>query len=304
MNSVIRDIPVSATSLPPSEVIPRLSLLYPSIMTYGGSLREELNALRGRGAETPSPAEVVSPNEFDDLCDILSVFEPSLLPEDFHRRFVDHDPQATKLEDCLQPHSLNLTLFRMGMLDTSVFDALRATVPRDYCRNVYYSKQRLRIRETLERFDRGEVQEGADRRSLVVVQCGDKLSELVDQVYTYHHERESLAQIPSSEAARLLIELVDEVCQRNQDVRKGPPPHSWDPKFNLFTYLIGAPPGKASEATGAEGAFVIDKLRDFSDADWKPMSATLDRIKTYIELNHGKRERAASLYAAKIANML
>ena len=304
LTSVIQDIPLSASSFSLSEVIPQLSLLYPSMRTYAGSLREELNALREHDAEPPSIAEPLSSNEIYDLCDILSVFEPGLMPEDYRRGFVDHEPQAEKLEDCLQRHSLDQTLFRMAILDTGVFDALRATVSREVCRDVYYLKQSVRVRETLEKFDRGEGQGEVGRRGLVVVQCGDKLCELVDQICAYHFERESLTQAPSSEAAKMLIELIDEVCKRNQDVRKGPPPHSWDPKFNLFTYLIGAPPGRASEDTGARDAFVIDRLRDFSDSEWKPMSATLTRIKTYVALNHGRRERAASVYAAKIAELL
>ena len=267
--------------------------------TRANFLCEELNRLRGLDIEPPATANPISPALVDELCDILSVFDDYLLPEELCGRYLD-SALPTRLEDCLQAGDLTQTLFRVGMIDVGVFNALRISITREECAERYLFKQSQRMVETFTRLD----QEGAEIRDPPpVVECGNTLREIADQVCEYRLRRQSLTQTQTG-AAAMLVELIQEVCKRNGDVRHGTRALAYKASFNLYAYLIGDPPVQASDPEWKKNAFVIHKLSTFPPDDLKPLLKQLDEIKTYVEDHDSGRARGAKEYAVRIERVL
>ena len=257
-------------------------------------LCEDLNGLRGLDTEQPATANPTSLSLVDELCDILSSFDDRLLPEEFRESCEDPAPPATNFD------KLSQTLFRMGMIEVEVFRALRMTITREDCAERYFRKQSQRLTETFTKFD----QEGAELRDpLPVVECGNRLREIAHQICEYCLQRQSFTQL-QTRAVAMLVEIIEKVCERNRDVRRGTRALAYKAIFNLYAYLIGDPPVRDADPIWKKDAFVIERLLTFPRGDLKATVNQLVNIKTYVEGDASGRTRWGKDYAAWIEKAL
>ncbi len=299
------------------EVSNKISQLYPLIAEGQASIPTRLNALRtgratsgGRGSENQESS--VSDNLFarrDVLCDLISSFDDQQLPDEFRSSFVDNLPPVTTVEDCFVQGNLPATIFQMGILDEAIFEALRHVVPRDHCAARFYKKQQGRAKRALQQLD-------ANRQMLPelprspIPHCGRTLRQIVLDMCKDRDARSSqqpLGAAPAGLLAEILVLLVEEVCDRDEDIYSGPVEgHRAEPhrNRNLYTYLIRDPPRDASVPRWMKEDFVIDRLREFASSEWAPMFEKLQSIFEQIHENAGDGEGASLAYANKIDEML
>ena len=286
-----------------------LSQMYPLIGGHESSLPTLLNDLRGPDVEPPETPGTEAPDasnlvtRSDALCDMLSTFDNQLLPEEFRRDFVDRARPKRTLEDCLEPRNLYVTIYQMAIIDVTVFEALRRTVPYDHCAERYITKQDLRSREAIDRVDQMD-QAGAGVPAAMVIDCARSLRIFVHQVCEDRIKRLPTAANQARRLSTMLVELIQKVCDRNRDLRVGTGPRARSRNHNLYSLLIDDPPNEPTAPAYMNDAFVIDRLRSFPSDDWKHLFEDLTNIRDEIYENATQNQQASLSYGAKLDEML
>ena len=176
------------------------------------------------------------------LQDMLSVFD-SALPRDYGRAFVDRvPPKPTYFKG-----NLAATIFSIAYHDDDFYNCLREVLTPSICAARYFEKQSDRARKAMADLD-DYASEGAPP-DMDVPTCARKLRSIVEQVRHERHHRAPLSAAVSSQAARVLVDILDLVCNRNRDVYENT---TWDRGIdkndeddedrNLYLQLIGDPP--------------------------------------------------------------
>ncbi|KAL8707903.1 MAG: hypothetical protein Q9220_007123 [cf. Caloplaca sp. 1 TL-2023] len=277
-------------------VISQISELYSRICSQSASLPTILNAAHDEiTSETDDPIErprsPTSTNaRAEQVRDILSVFDSATLPEDYGQNF-DSNPTSDALSELYVPNNLSATIYRLAVQDEGVFRRLRRVISHDICATATFSKLRARAQEAfaaLDLFLEIGPSEGQHRDSQDIPQCAKLLRNVVHQICDARDVRTSsgpLSASVSTKVAEILAEILQEVCNRNED---GYYRISWEREVrndepsrdrNLYSYLIGDPPRFSILAPSwMSETFVIDQLRRLPTNEWRHLIERLTSI--------------------------
>lgn len=328
LNAVLLNPPATGTQIiNGGDVVAHVSALYSRIGLRLSSLPTSLSATHDEiASDTDDAPEAISSPTFPSSCtdqirDMLSVFDPTALPEEYGQEF-DAIPTGDRRPNIYIPNNLAATIYRLGVHDASVFEGLRKAITHDVCANVHFSKLRARAREVFAKFD-GYIEngpsDGAPSDDLDVPRCANMLRSVVDQICRIRNHRLSggpLSARVKTRVAETLVEILQAVCNRNEDVyyRIG-----WDRDVdgdepernrNLYAYLIDDPPRFGpSTANWMKETFIIDRLRQMPADEWRHLierlTSIVDQIRDYMPdedvppLAYTKLERMIQDYTAE-----
>lgn len=263
----------------------RLSPL-PSALPAGD---DEAASDTDNAAEAAHNPSIIDPR-IQQTLDMLSVFDSIALPEEYGQDFtptpVYEAPQALFVAN-----SLAATIYRLAVQDEVVFGRLREVITPDVCAYAHFTKLRTRARQAFTRLDQ-YVQNGPSDDSETELQdiptCARSLRLLVAHICQAHDLRTSSGPLSPNlvtKVAEILVEILQEVCNRNEDVYSG---IDWERDVsddepernrNLYTYLIDdPPPPRPSTPTWMKETFVIDRLRQMPANEWRHLIERLTNI--------------------------
>ncbi|KAI4202859.1 MAG: hypothetical protein LQ350_002230 [Teloschistes chrysophthalmus] len=254
--------------------------------------------------------------------DMLSVFDSTALPEEYGRDFAPVGPFDTP-RDIFATRSLAETIYRLAVRDELVFDRLRQVVTPENCAVAQFIKLRNRARATFAALDR-YVEDGPSEDSQAddtdIPRCARKLRHCIERLCQARDSRRSSSPLSAAsvtKVAEILVEILQEVCNRNEDVYLR---ISWERDAledepernrNLYTYLIDDPPPvHASAPNWMKDTFVIDGLRQIPANEWRHLierlTSVLDQMREFTEDDEGptltyiKLERMIQEYTAEV----
>ena len=288
--------------------------LFPLIARQNNSLRTRLNTFRGGetddegdSSEEDSEDEASITTRQSELCDILSSFQDSMLPDQFQQKYADGVPATLSMQSCLVENDLQASLYRLAMRDSHVYRSLQRLVPGNTRAIRYYKKQEARAVRALQLLD-----EYAQRGSLnprdSIPQCARMLRAIVHEVYEdlqARRDRGSITQRAAEQSAACLVRTVEEVVGRRrrdffdqyEDLPQGMP---WR-NHSIFAYLISDPPHERRMEGWLRDLFVIERL---PRTQWVQLYDRLDAIAQEIRETVSSNEPAAAEYADRIGRLL
>ena len=196
---------------------------------------------------------------------------------------------------------LAATLFGMAVHNEAFYDQLRQVMTADRCARSYFKKQRHRAAhaiQTLESSASGEHAMGPMQGAGIVSICANNLQDVVTQVCDYRDSmssERSLSVAVLSQAARLLVDILEMVCNHNYNIQYGVEQHDTRSRgsardWNLYRYLIADPP------PGQPDDFVIPELGRY------PLSecGVLERLQTLVRESLPVHDYGSQAYASKL----
>ncbi|KAI4128165.1 MAG: hypothetical protein LQ338_002867 [Usnochroma carphineum] len=282
------------------DIVTRASALYSLIGAQLPSLPTILNATHDELASDSDDAveAILSPSfpdvRADQVRDMLSVFDTGRLPDEFGQDFINVPLDETP-QNFFVPNSLAATIYRLAVRDESVFKRLRRVITHDICANAHFSKLRARAREAFASLDNYVANGPSGSNDQDVPRCARMLRSIVDQIFQARNLRTSIGPLSASvlmKAAEILVEMFQEVCNRNEDVYYR---IDWEREVsddeparnrNLYTYLIDDPPRFSSSTPNwMKETFVVDRLRQMPANEWRHLierlTSILDQIREY-----------------------
>ncbi|KAL8995688.1 MAG: hypothetical protein Q9169_004621 [Polycauliona sp. 2 TL-2023] len=294
----------------------QLSLL-PSLL---GATRDEISSDTDDAADAIG-SSALSHTHAEQVRDILSVFDTTALPEDYDPGHASTSASNGR-QNLLVPNSLAATIYQIAIRDEKVFESLRDVITHDMCANVHFSKLRARAREAFARLDsfieNGPL-EDANTSDHDIPRCARMLRAVVDQMCHTRDSRSSSGPLSAPvkrRVAEILVEMLQEVCNRNEDVYyrigweremvDGEP----DRNRNLYAYLIDDPPRCTSSTPNwMKETFIIDRLRQTPADEWRHLierlTSIVDQMRERMEdedsppLAYTKLERMIQEYTAE-----
>lgn len=305
------------------DIVTRASALYGLIGAQLPSLPTILNATHDElASDSDDAVEAILTPTFpdaraDQVRDMLSVFEPNTLPEEFGQDFTTPPPDETP-ENFYVPNSLAMTVYRLAVRDESVFKRLRRVMTYDICANAHFSKLRARAREAFGRLDSYIENGPSESNEQDIPRCARALRSIVNQICQIRNLRTAtgpLSPTVLTRVAEILVEILQEVCNRNEDVYYR---IDWEREVgddepeknrNLYAYLIDDPPRfPSSTPAWMRETFIIDRLRQMPADEWRHLierlTSILDQIREYTPdedeppLAYTKLERMIQDYTA------
>lgn len=219
--------------------------------------------------------------------DIMSAFSTVTLPEDFRLDLVEDTTQSRTPEQCVVQGDFEATMFRLAVHSDAVYTSLCKAMPPGACAAIYFDKVQERTRKLLVGFDRYCLtgQSPADGTNVEVESVVNDLQRNVDRI-----QANIIARAPhgTEGAAKTLVTLLEDVCNRNKDALDG---DRWgrvtfhgedEDQRNLYHQLIG----KADET---HECFVLDALEHIPATDLHQFSGKMGSILHRNEVNRGPR---------------
>ena len=257
----------------------RLSPLPPLLDTTG----EEV------ASDTENVAEVAN-SQLQQIHDMLSVFDRTALPEEYGEDF-EPVPTLERPQSLFVANNLAATVYRLAKQDNGVFQRLREVITPDVCAYAHFTKLRERSRQAFTRLDQ-YVQNGpsgdADSDEQDIPTCARALRLLVAHICQAHDLRRSNGPLSPNlvtKVAEILVEILQEVCNRNENVyhrigwEREIPDDEPDRNRNLYAYLIDdPPPSRGSTPTWMKETFIIDRLRRMPANEWRHLLERLTNI--------------------------
>ncbi|KAL8971575.1 MAG: hypothetical protein Q9183_000990 [Haloplaca sp. 2 TL-2023] len=257
----------------------RLSPLPPLLDTAG----EEV------ASDTENVAEVAN-SQLQQIHDMLSVFDRTALPEEYGEDF-EPVPTLERPQSLFVANNLAATVYRLAIQDNGVFRRLREVITPDVCAYAHFTKLRERSRQAFTRLDQ-YIQNGpsgdADSDEQDIPTCARALRLLVAHICQAHDLRTSSGPLSPNlvtKVAEILVEILQEVCNRNEDVyhrigwERETPDDEPDRHRNLYAYLIDdPPPSRGSTPTWMKETFIIDRLRRMPANEWRHLLERLTNI--------------------------
>lgn len=255
------------------------------------------------------PPQQHDPPPFDvrrnQVQDMLSVFDSNdILPEDYKTdEFAGITDVPLSGQDCYVPGELETTVINLAMNDDAVFRALREAISPGRCALLYIGKLRSRARSAINRLD-AYVTGGPskmDQASTDVPWCARTLRALVSQTRQCLNSRAPLPAEVLTKAAGFLVELLQHVCSRNEDVyedidwERSAVGNESEADRNLYVHLIGNPPPFSDRSTRKQANFVIDVLRDFPPPSVQQFTERLEAISETIVQNGASEDYTQAL---------
>ncbi|KAL8807491.1 MAG: hypothetical protein Q9182_000656 [Xanthomendoza sp. 2 TL-2023] len=328
LNAVLRTPAASeAQAVNRGGVVNQISALYGLIGSQLSSLPACLSATHDEvGSDMEELAEIINSPTFpssraEQMRDMLSVFDPTILPEDYGRDF-GAIPTSSGRPNLYVPNNLAATIFQLGVHDESVFECLRKVITHDICASVQLSKQRARAREAFAELDSyiengpldGPQDDGQD-----VPRCANMLRFLVDQICQIRNSRSFSGPLSAGvkrRVAEVLVEILQEVCNRNEDVyyridwERDVADDEPDRNRNLYAYVIDDPPRLGPSAPNwMKETFIVDRLRQMPADEWRHLierlTSIVDQIREFLPdeddppLAYTKLERMIQDYTAE-----
>ena len=294
--------------------------LYPLIARQTKSLRTRLNTFRGGETDDESDvSEVESDNTSqastaanvfarqNEMCDILTSFHETMLPEDFRVANVEGVPTSFMFDQCLVPDNLYATLYRLGMRDRYIYRTLQKLVPGNTRATRYYRKQEFRASRALQSLDRFSRDGVLDPRTSIP-ECARTLREIVHEVYEDLQNRvarSSVDQRAGEQCAASLVRLVEEVVNRRyrdfyegySNLPRGMPRRN----RSIYAYLISDRPTDRRLDGWLRDLFVIERL---PQTPWIELYDRLDAIMHDIREATSDDEPEAANYTGRITRLL
>ncbi|KAL9118498.1 MAG: hypothetical protein Q9187_004956, partial [Circinaria calcarea] len=165
--------------------------------------------------ELPSedPGEIIK-----TLQEMLSVFDPDKLPENYGADFIGNlPPSFESSEDTVDPGNLPATIFALARHDPVFRQQLRGALNKDFCAVQVFRKLQRKAQGIFRRFDR-YAESGPTYDERFVERCAGNLHWIVEKVVEYMHDRAPLNASTKAEAAGVLVDILDNVCNRNRDI--------------------------------------------------------------------------------------
>ncbi|KAL8701403.1 MAG: hypothetical protein Q9224_000523 [Gallowayella concinna] len=278
------------------DVVDQISALYDRIGSQLSSLPAYLSATHDEiASDMEDAAEKINSPTFpssraEQVRDMLSVFDPTILPEDYGRDF-GAIRTGNGRPNMYVPNNLAATIFQIGVHDESVFERLRKVITHDICASVQLSKQRARAREAFAELDsyiENGPSDGPRNDDQDVPRCANRLRFLVDQICQIRNSRSfsgPLSAAVKRRVAEVLVEILQEVCNRNEDVyyridwERDVADDEPERNRNLYAYIIDDPPRLGpSTPDWMKATFVIDRLRQMPADEWRHLIERLTSI--------------------------
>ncbi|KAL8942378.1 MAG: hypothetical protein Q9216_001698 [Gyalolechia sp. 2 TL-2023] len=325
LNALLDTSTTSATDgLGRMDIITRASTLYGVIGSQLPSLPAFLNATHDELASDSDDAveAVLSPVLLDaraeQVRDMLSVFDNARLPDEFGQDFTDIASYETP-ENFYVADNFAATIYRLATRDESVFKRLRRVITYDTCANAHFSKLRTRARDAFIKLDSYVENGPSESNNQDVPKTARILRFLIDQIYQARNLRTSNSPLRPTvvmKVAEILTEILQEVCNRNEDVYyridwdRGTRDDEHERNRNLYVYLIQDPPRFAPSAPfWMKETFVIDRLRQTPANEWMHLierfTNIMDQIREFTSdedhppLAHRKLEKMIQDYTAE-----
>ncbi|KAJ9668808.1 hypothetical protein H2201_001054 [Coniosporium apollinis] len=192
----------------------------------------------------------------DELNDILSVLEPTGL---IHEDFVATLPGSPSLSQAYQQFRDSIIAY--AARNDGLYVRLRSIVDPTIRANVFFERMQDRVEQVFDDLQE-YVNQGptGSERPFGVVECADKLEELVKEIQDGYDKR--ISNDPgdrdaANRAVRALIDVLEGVVDRNRDLYQGTAwPIEQIQDRNLFPRLI-----KSHVMVGDE-LFVVDMLKN------------------------------------------
>ena len=231
--------------------------------------------------------------------DMLSVFDSNgVFPEDYKTGvFASLTDVPLSGQECYVPGDLERTVINLAMNDDAVFRALREAISPSRCALIYIGKLRSRAQSAINKLDL-YVTDGSskeDEAPTDVAWCARTLRALVSETSKSLNLRAPLPAEVLTKAAGFLVELLQHVCTRNEDVyedidwERNAPGNESEANRNLYVQLIGNPPPFPEPSTQKPSNFVIDILRDFPPPSVRQFTEKLEAVSETIT-QHGASE--------------
>lgn len=268
----------------------------------GLGLDELTNSLGWPPQQHDPPAFDVRRNQVQDM---LSVFDSNgVLPEDYQPDvFASITDAPLSGQECYVPGELERSVINLAMNDDAVFRALREAIPPARCALVYIGKLRSRAQSAINRLD-AYVADGSsltDQPPTDVPWCARTLRSLVSQTSQCLNSRAPLSAEVLTKAAGFLVELLQHICTRNEDVyedidwERNAPGHESEADRNLYVHLIGNPPPSSDQSTRVQANFVIDVLRDFPPPSVRQFTERLEAVFETVVQNGARKDYTQAL---------
>lgn len=254
--------------------------------------------------------------------DMLSVFDSTALPEEYGRDFAPVGPFDTP-RDIFATRSLAETIYRLAVRDELVFDRLRQVITAENCAVAHFIKLRNRARATfaaLDRYAEDGPSDDSQADDTDIPRCARKVRHCIERLCQARDNRRSSSPLSAAsvtKVAEILVEILQEVCNRNEDVYlriswdRDAPEDEPERNRNLYTYLIDDPPPiHASAPSWIKDTFVVDGLRQLPTNEWRHLierlTSVLDQMREFTEddegptLTYTKLERMIQEYTADV----
>lgn len=224
--------------------------------------------------------------------DIMSAFSTTTLPEDFRLDLVEEGVASRTPEQCVVQGDFEATMFRLAVHNDAVYTSLCKAMPPGACAAIYFDKVQEKTRKALADFDRycltGQappVSEGGTT-AVQVDTVVNTLQHNISRITTH-----VLARAPygTEGAAKTLITLLEDVCNRDKDALDG---NRWnrasfhgedDDQRNLYHLLIGSQTDETGEF------FVLDALDHIPAPDLSQFAGRLEAVLQRNEVNRGPK---------------
>lgn len=259
----------------------------------------------------------------------MSAFDPVTLPEDFRLDLVESEAQHRTPEQCVVQGDFEATIFRLAVHDDAVYQSLCKAMPPGACAAIYFDKVQERSRKLLADFDRycrtGSAPT-ATAAAAVPLDVNDVIEQLRDHVARIQRNIVMRAPHGSEGAAKALVTLLEQICNRNTDPLEG---NTWglgsfhgedEDERNLYYQLIGRMDDEGDVGGGGGGGdddddddesmgttmqqqrpgrgfFVLDALEMLPASDVLPFQGILRAILQRLEVNRAPRPYILKLSA-------
>ncbi len=220
--------------------------------------------IRRSETETTGSSDDGSMSRKDQVRDILSIFDDEgALPENYRPEMYAEVPeQLDDPKDIYVRQDLEATIFRLSVFDDIFFQRLRKVLGPDLCASVYFQKIRIEARRKFSELDAfTETGPSIDTEyEPNVIWCANALRAIVARIQSSLHARAQLGRSARTDALKALIDILQEVCNRNRNVyedidwEREAPHDEKETDQNLYQSLIGSPPSQY------RGHFVIDVI--------------------------------------------
>lgn len=234
--------------------------------------------------------------------DILSVFDSNgALAEEYKSDVFASIPDDGP--ECYVPGDLERTIINLAMNDDAVFRALREAISPSRCALAYIGKLRSRAQSAINRLD-AYVTDGTsngDQAPTDVAWCARTLRALVSQTSQCLNSRAPLPAEVSTKAAGFLVEVLQHICTRNEDVyedidwERNAPGGESEADRNLYVHLIGNPPPLRDPSSQKQANFVVDVLLDFPPPSVRKFTERLEAISELVVQNGASEDYKRAL---------
>ena len=307
-------------SLSQGMVLSQITGHYNDIEANLTSLPDRLNGIQAHDEQSLVSAPSYSNHEeqpryhglqnLQGAVEMLSIFEQSYQVRQYSQAFARNDfASEDHVDDLLVSGNLVATIFNMAVYDEVFYRRLRWLLSKDRCAIETFKIGRSRAQRAFDRLDRVAVNgPSGDSDPWTVPECARTLKSIVKRIRDefesghYYSNRTAVGQ----EATGRLVEILDEVCQRNLDIYATAPGGTIAgvsdriQERNLYVSLIGDPPTEQDDPGLLENeCFVVDDIASFTAEEWSPYADDLQRI-----YRMARNQGAPPYYLEKLQGLL